>query len=153
MLESRQTAPNFSLPDQDGVVQSLADHKGETVLVYFYPMDDTPGCTKEACTIAEMYNEFENNGVKVFGISPDSIESHKAFAEKYHLPFRLLSDPEFQAIKSYGAFQEKEATEHGAHTKRISYLISPDGVIIRTYPDVDPATHALEILKEVKGIA
>jgi len=149
MIETGQIAPDFSLPDQDGKTHSLANYRGQVVLIYFYPKDDTPGCTKEACTIAEVYDDFEKNGVKVFGISTDSIESHKQFAEKYHLPFTLLSDPDRQVIVAYGANQEGEGSEHSTHTKRISYLVSPDGVIIRSYPDVDPATHALNILKDL----
>lgn len=149
MIETGQIAPDFSLPDQDGKTHSLANYRGQVVLIYFYPKDDTPGCTKEACTIAEVYDDFEKNGVKVFGISADSIESHKQFAEKYHLPFTLLSDPDRQVIVAYGANQEGEGSEHSTHTKRISYLVSPDGVIIRSYPDVDPATHALNILKDL----
>ncbi|OGG85489.1 hypothetical protein A2392_03315 [Candidatus Kaiserbacteria bacterium RIFOXYB1_FULL_46_14] len=151
MLETGKTAPDFSLPDQDGEIHNLTNYRGQVVLIYFYPMDDTPGCTKEACTIAEMYDDFEKNGVKVFGISADDVASHKRFALKYHLPFTLLSDPERQTIKDYEANEEGEGTEHSTHTKRISYLVSPNGVIIRSYPDVDPATHAGEILKDIGG--
>lgn len=146
MLEVEQGAPAFSLPDQDGKVHNLEDYKGQTILLYFYPKDDTPGCTKEACTIADMYKEFENMGVKVFGVSADSTESHKAFAEKYNLPFTLLSDPTYETIKAYGAYKEDGSD---IHTARISYLISPQGTIAKSYPDVDPAGHAMEILKDL----
>jgi thioredoxin-dependent peroxiredoxin len=149
MLQVGQPAPDFTLQDQYGTEQSLADYTGQTILLYFYPKDDTPGCTKEACTIAEVFNEFENLGVKVFGVSADTVESHKAFAEKYHLPFLLLSDPEYIAVKAYDAFKEGDGSEHSAHIDRISYLISPDKVIVRAYPAVDPATHAVEILKDL----
>ena len=146
MLEVGQVAPEFSLADQDGQMCNLSDYKGQTILLYFYPKDDTPGCTKEACTIAEVYNEFEELGVKVFGISADGQESHKAFAEKYHLPFRLLSDPDHTVIKAYGAYVESDS---GVHTARVSYLISPQGTVSKSYPDVEPAGHALQILQDL----
>ncbi len=151
MLQPGDAAPAFSLPDQDNKTHSLADYTGKTILLYFYPKDDTPGCTKEACTIAEVYDEFTGLDVKVIGVSADSSESHKAFAEKYHLPFTLLSDPSHETIKAYGAYKNGEGTEHGAHIERISYLIAPDGVISRSYPNVDPAIHALQILKDLRG--
>ncbi|MEX0913195.1 MAG: peroxiredoxin, partial [Candidatus Paceibacterota bacterium] len=138
MLQVGQTAPEFSLLDQHGKPQSLADYAGQTILLYFYPKDDTPGCTKEACTIAEVFNEFENLGVKVFGVSADSVESHKAFAEKYSLPFLLLSDADYSTVKAYGAYKEGDGPEHSPQIARVSYLISPDKVIIRAYPEVDP---------------
>lgn len=151
MLEPGQNAPDFTLPDQDGQSHTLSEYQGQIVLLYFYPMDDTPGCTTEACTIAEMYDEFEKNGVKVLGVSADNQDSHKRFADKYHLPFTLLSDVNREVIKLYGAHKDGAGTEHAAHTERISYLISPSGVVIRSYPNVDPATHASEILKDVQG--
>lgn len=144
MLNIGDIAPVFSLLDQEGNVHNLADYRGKTVLLYFYPKDDTPGCVKEACTIAEVYEEFENKGVKVFGVSPDDTASHKAFAEKYNLPFSLLSDPDMEVIKLYGAHEEGEQ-----YIKRISYLISPEGNIAKVYPNVDPATHAMDLLKDL----
>ena len=122
MLDIKTIAPDFKLLDQDGKEHSLSYHHGSYVLIYFYPKDDTPGCTKEACVIRDMYKDFESNGVKVFGISADSVESHKKFAEKYQLPFTLLSDSKKEVIKLYGA-------DGALYTKRISYLIGPDGVI------------------------
>lgn len=149
MLQVGQSAPDFTLLDQYGKQQSLADHAGQTLLLYFYPKDDTAGCTKEACTIAEVFNEFENLGVKVLGVSADTVESHKSFAEKYNLPFLLLSDPEYTSIKAYDAYKEGDGSEHSSHIDRVSYLISPDKIIVRSYPAVDPATHAVEILKDL----
>lgn len=149
MLQVGQVAPDFTLLDQYGTQQNLADYAGQTVLLYFYPKDDTPGCTKEACTLAEVSNEFENLGVKVFGVSADTIDSHKAFAEKYHLPFLLLSDPDYTCVKAYDAFKEGNDSEHGTHIDRVSYLISPDQIIVSSYPNVDPATHAVGILKDL----
>jgi len=142
MLDIKIPAPNFKLLDQDGKEHTLAYHRGSYVLIYFYPKDDTPGCTKEACIIRDMYKDFESNGVKVFGISADSVESHKKFAEKYQLPFTLLSDPEKKVIKMYEA--------NGAlFTKRISYLVAPNGMIEKVYPNVDPTTHGAEILQDI----
>ena len=151
MIETGQPAPEFSLSDQHGKTHTLADYHGQTVLLYFYPKDDTPGCVKEACTLAEAFDEFEELGVKVIGVSADSVESHKAFVEKYHLPFTLLADTKYETIKAYGAFKSDSDSEHGVHIDRVSYLISPDGVIVRTYPNVDPATHTTQILKDLKG--
>lgn len=144
MLQIGQTAPDFSLSDQNGVTHSLSQYRGKTVLLYFYPKDDTPGCVKEACTIAELYDEFGKLNTQVLGISPDSTESHQAFATKYNLPFLLLSDSRMETIKAYGAYKEGEA-----YISRVSYLISPEGVIAKVYPDVDPATHAHTILADL----
>ena len=145
MLNVKTIAPNFKLFDQNGKEHSLVDYRGSYILLYFYPKDDTAGCTKEACVIRDMYNDFQSNGVKVFGVSADSIESHKKFEEKYQLPFTLLSDPKREVIKIYGA--------NGVlFTKRISYLIDPDGVIVKTYPKVDPAHHGVEILKDIYAL-
>ena len=145
MLEIKTSAPNFKLLDQDGKEHSLSYHRGSYVLIYFYPKDDTPGCTKEACVIRDMYKDFESNGVKVFGISSDSVESHKKFAEKYQLPFTLLSDPKKEVIKKYEAY--------GAlFTKRISYLVGQNGMIEKVYPAVDPTNHGAEILKDISAL-
>jgi len=142
LLEAGTKAPDFNLPDQDGKTHTLRFHRGGWVLVYFYPQDDTSGCTKEACVFRDRYAQFERARVHVFGVSPDSVESHKKFADKYTLPFTLLSDPARITISAYGAAD-------AASTKRISYLIGHDGIIVKTYPDVDPATHGGEILKDV----
>lgn len=150
MLKEQTKAPTFTLPDQDGKDRSLTDFAGKWVLLYFYPKDDTPGCTKEACTIAEVYDEFSKKGVVVLGVSKDTVASHKKFVEKYHLPFILLSDEDQTAIKQYEAFGEK--TMFGKKimgTKRVSYLIDPHGTVVKAYPKVDPASHALEILQDV----
>ena len=149
MLEKGQSAPQFSLVDQNGQMHSLVDYKGQKVVLYFYPMDDTPGCTTEACTIAEMYGDFEAKGIKVFGVSADSTESHKTFAEKYKLPFTLLSDPTFQTIKDYGAYVAEDTTGLGIHSTRITYIIDEEGDILKVYPEVDPATHAHTILADL----
>lgn len=145
MLDIKTPAPDFKLLDQNGKEHSLAYHRGTYVLIYFYPKDDTSGCTKEACIIRDMYKDFESNSVKVFGISADSVESHKKFAEKYQLPFTLLSDPKKEVIKAYGA-------DGAVFNKRISYLVGPDGTIVKAYPKVDPAHHGAQILKDIYAI-
>jgi thioredoxin-dependent peroxiredoxin len=149
MLETGKVAPDFRLLDQDGKEHSLSYHKGSYVLIYFYPKDDTPGCTKEACGIRDIYKDFESNGVKVFGVSADTPESHKKFAEKFDLPFTLLSDPTRTMIEKYGA--EKEIFGNKG-TKRISYLIGKDGNIVKVYDKVDPTTHGGQILKDIYAL-
>ncbi len=145
MLEIGTLAPEFTLPDQEGTQHSLSDYRGGYVLVYFYPKDDTPGCTKEACAIRDVWKEFEEAGITVLGISKDSVESHKKFVEKYKLPFTLLSDPSKEVIQEYKALR-------GVFVSRMSYLIDPDGNIAKTYSKVDPAVHAEEILKDKKSL-
>jgi peroxiredoxin Q/BCP len=142
MLKVGDLAPAFSLLDQDGECKSLSDYIGSITLIYFYPKDDTPGCTKEACSIRDAWADYKKAGVQVVGISSDAPESHKVFQEKYKLPFTLLSDRDRSTIAEYGA--------KGIGTKRISYLIGPDGCVLKAYPKVDPALHADEILADVK---
>lgn len=163
MLNITTQAPEFSLPDQDGREHTLAYHLKNAsqttpptrfILLYFYPKDDTPGCTTEACTIAERYEDFQRADIKVFGVSKDSVASHKKFAEKYHLPFTLLSDERKETIGAYEAIRESGPFAGG--TARVSYLIAASGTdvgkIIAVYPDVDPATHAAEILKDIEKL-
>jgi len=151
MLKVGRKAPLFKLLDQDEKLQVLKEQLGTWVLLYFYPKDDTPGCTKEACMIADVYKDCKRQGITVFGVSKDTPKSHKKFAEKYSLPFRLLSDPTMEMIQKYGAFKEK--TMYGKvvrSTNRISYIINPEGKIAKVYPDVEPAGHALELLRDIK---
>lgn len=145
MLVLQTKAPNFTLFDQDNIERSLTDYTNERVLLYFYPKDDTPGCTKEACTIAQVYDDFKKANITVLGVSADSPESHTKFRTKYNLPFTLLSDPDKKVIEMY------EAKNLIGGTKRISYLIDIGGTILKTYPNVDPANHALQILKDVQN--
>ncbi len=153
MLNIGTLAPDFTLLDQDGVSQSLKTYRGKYVLLYFYPKDDTPGCTKEAYTIADVYNDFSKLNVVVLGVSKDTPSSHKKFAEKYSLPFTLLSDTDAAVIETYGAWQEKTMFGKTAlGISRISYLIDSEGKIVKVYPKVDPASHALEILKDIKSL-
>jgi peroxiredoxin Q/BCP len=142
MLELHTQAPGFTLPDHDGVMRSLSDFLGTKVLLYFYPKDDTPGCTKEACAIRDIYHDFEKNNVQVLGMSKDSPAAHTKFRQKYELPFMLLSDKEGSTISAYHA-------DGILAPKRISYLIDETGVIQAVFPKVDPASHAVEVLRLV----
>jgi thioredoxin-dependent peroxiredoxin len=151
MLKIGRKAPAFSLLDQDSQTHTLKQYLGQWTLIYFYPKDDTPGCTKEACMIAEVYKDFKRMKVQVLGVSKDTPKSHKKFAEKYSLPFTLLSDPTMEMMDKYGAFVVKKMYGKEVRgTNRISYLIGRDGKIAKVYPEVDPATHALESLKDLK---
>ena len=152
MLKIGKKAPTFSLADQDGVTHTHKELAGQWTLIYFYPKDDTPGCTKEACMIADVYKDFKRMKVQVFGVSKDTAKSHKKFAEKYSLPFTLLSDPTMEMMDKYGAFVVKKMYGKEVRgTNRISYLIGRDGKVAKVYPEVDPATHALELLKDLKA--
>ncbi len=147
-------APSFSLPDQDGTIHSLSDYKGKWVLMYFYPKDDTPGCTKEACGFRDVSEEYKKKGVQVLGISKDSVASHKKFANKYLLTFPLLSDESTDVIKAYGAWGEKKFMGRVyMGINRISFLIGPDQTIQKEYLKVDVFTHAKEILQDVESLS
>lgn len=151
MLTSNQQAPAFILKDQAGEERSLKQYQGTWVLLYFYPKDDTPGCTKEACTIAEIYSDFKKRTVTVLGVSNDTVKSHATFAKKYRLPFTLLSDPTMEMMDAYGAKVEKMMYGKPVRgTARISYLINSEGIIAKAYPHVDPANHALELLADLQ---
>jgi peroxiredoxin Q/BCP len=152
MLEVNSKAPEFTLKDKDGNQVSLSDFLGKKVVLYFYPKDNTPGCTKQACAFAAAYSEFEKLGVKVIGISKDSVASHIKFAEKYNLPFTLLSDPEMQAIESYGVWQEKtRCGKTSMGVVRTSFIIDENGNIEKILPNVKPDTNASEILEYLKS--
>lgn len=147
MLEVGSKAPDFSLPDKDGKVVSLRDFAGKKVVLYFYPKDNTPGCTKQACAFAGAYEEFKRKDVVVIGISKDSISSHQKFAEKHNLPFLLLSDPELKAIQAYGVWQEKKLYgKVSMGVVRSTFLIDEFGMIERVMPKVKPDSNAAEIL-------
>ncbi|MBQ7403439.1 MAG: thioredoxin-dependent thiol peroxidase [Lentisphaeria bacterium] len=144
------TAPLFTLPDKDGQQVSLSDFSGKKVVLYFYPKDNTPGCTRQACAFGERFSEFQKRDVVVIGISKDSVESHRKFAEKYHLPFLLLSDPELQAIRAYGVWQEKKLYgKVSMGVVRTTFLIDEAGKIAKIMPKVKPDTNAEEILAEL----
>ncbi len=151
MLNVGDKAPNFTLYDKDGNFVSLSDFSGKRVVLYFYPRDNTPGCTRQACAFAQSYEEFKNIDAVVVGISKDSVASHVKFAEKYELPFILLSDPEHQVIEAFGAWQEKKNYGKVSFgTVRSTFVIDPDGVIEKVMPKVKPDTNAAEILEYLK---
>lgn len=147
MLEAGVKAPEFTLPDKDGNLVSLSDFAGRKVVLYFYPKDSTPGCTRQACAFAASYDEFEKRGVVVIGVSKDSRASHQRFAEKNGLPFILLSDPELVAIQAYDVWQEKKLYgKVSMGVVRTTYVIDERGVIERAMPKVKPDTNAADIL-------
>ena len=152
MLEAGMQAPAFTLADKDGKMVSLSDFLGKKVVLYFYPKDNTPGCTRQACAFAAAYSEFEKKNAVVIGISKDSVSSHVKFAEKYNLPFILLSDPELQAIQACGVWQEKKLygkTSMGV--VRTTFIIDENGLIEKIMPKVKPDTNAEEILAYLQG--
>ena len=150
MLEVGTQAPDFTLPDQNGNRHSLSDYRGKKVILYFYPKDNTPGCTKQACGFAERYPQFIEKGVVVLGISKDSVASHKKFEEKYGLPFTILSDPELVAIQAYDVWQEKKnygKTYMGV--VRTTYLIDEEGKIAKVFDKVKAADNPEQMLGEL----
>ena len=152
MLEKGVKAPEFTLPDQEGNPVSLSDFLGKKVVLYFYPKDNTPGCTRQACAFAGSYEAFKTRDVVVIGVSKDSAASHAKFAAKYGLPFILLSDPELQAIKAYDVWQEKKLYgKVSMGVVRTTYVIDEAGVIEKAMPKVKPDTNAAEILAYLTG--
>ena len=152
-LKSGDTAPDFILLDQDGKKHKLSDYRGQWVLVYFYPKDDTPGCTKEACSIRDMMPDFKKLKLKVFGVSIQGVVSHKKFAEKYDLPFTLLADEDKKVVEKYGVWGKKKFMgREYMGTFRISFLINPKGKIAKVYENVKPEVHADEILADLKKL-
>ena len=152
MLEIGTKAPEFTLPDKDGNPVSLSDFAGKKVILYFYPRDNTPGCTRQACAFAGAYEEFKRIDAVVIGVSKDSVASHQKFAEKYNLPFILLSDPELTAIQAYGVWQEKK--NYGKVSMgvvRSTFVIDENGIIKKVMPKVKPDTNAEEILTYLAG--
>ena len=148
MLEAGMKAPDFTLNDASGRAVSLSDLRGKKVVLYFYPKDNTPGCTRQACAFAGAYEQFKDKGVEVVGISRDSVASHVKFAEKHGLPFILLSDPELEAIKAYGVWQEKKLYGKVSFgVVRTTFIIDENGIIEAVMPKVKPDTNAAEILE------
>ena len=150
MLEVGTKAPDFTLPDQNGNMHSLSDYRGKKVILYFYPKDNTPGCTKQACGFAERYPKFTDKGAVVLGISKDSVASHKKFEEKYGLPFTLLSDPELKVIQAYDVWKEKKnygKTYMGV--VRTTYLIDEEGKIAKAFDKVKAADNPEQMLGEL----
>lgn len=148
MLEIGTKAPDFSLPDQNGIVHTLSEYAGKKVILYFYPKDSTPGCTKQACGFAERYPQIQEKGAVVLGVSKDSVKSHKTFEEKYALPFTLLSDPDKEVIQAYGVWQEKK--NYGKVSMgvvRSTYLIDEQGIIVKALGNVKAAENPQKMLE------
>lgn len=152
-LQVGTQAPEFNLSDQNEMNHNITQYQGKWVVVYFYPKDDTPGCTKEACSFRDQFEALKEQGVVVLGISKDTTASHKKFVDKYHLNFTLLSDAETTVIKAYEAWGEKKfmgKTFHG--TLRITYILDPRGIVRKVYEKVKPNEHAQEILADVNAL-
>ena len=154
MLTVGTKAPDFCLNDQNGAAVRLSDFLGRKVVLYFYPKDNTPGCTRQACAFAGVYSGFKDQNVAVIGISKDSVASHVKFAQKYELPFILLSDPELEAIQAYGVWQEKKLYgKVSMGVVRSTYIIDENGMIEKVMPKVKPDTNAADILAYLDGEA
>ncbi len=150
MLETGSMAPDFELPDQNGNIHRLSDYRGKKVILYFYPKDNTSGCTKQACGFGERYPQFTEKGAVVLGVSKDSVSSHKKFEQNYNLPFTLLSDTNLDVIKAYGIWQEKK--NYGKVTMgvvRSTYLIDENGVIVKAMSAVKAADNPQQMLEMV----
>ena len=150
MLEVGTKAPEFSLPDQNGNVHTLEEYRGKKVILYFYPKDNTPGCSKQACGFGELYPQFVEKGAVVLGVSKDSVASHKRFEEKYGLPFTLLSDTELSCIQAYDVWKEKKMYgKVSMGVVRTTYLINEDGIIEKAYDKVKAADNPAQMLGEL----
>ncbi len=148
MLETGIQAPSFSLPDQNGTVHTLEEYRGKKVILYFYPKDNTPGCSKQACGFRDLYPQFTEKDAVILGVSKDSVASHKKFEQKYELPFPILSDPELTCIQAYDVWQEKNM--YGKKTMgvvRTTYLIDEQGVIVKAFGKVKAADNPAQMLE------
>ncbi|HVU59982.1 MAG TPA: peroxiredoxin [Candidatus Saccharimonadales bacterium] len=151
---TNQAAPDFHLSDQNGVMHSLADYRGTWLVLYFYPKDDTPGCTTEACSFRDARELIAQlGGAEVAGVSKDSVASHKKFVTKHHLNFTLLSDPDHRVIAAYGSWQPRKFMGRDfLGTERNTFIIDPSGIIAKEYRGVDPQTHAAQIIKDLQAL-
>jgi peroxiredoxin Q/BCP len=146
-------APAFTAPDQEGKTRSLKDYAGKWVILYFYPKDDTPGCTKEACAFRDGFSKFKRAGVEILGVSVDSVKKHAKFVEKYSLPFTLIADEDKSIVEAYGVWGKKKFMgREYMGINRVSYLINPAGKIAKVYESVKPDEHANEVLADVKTL-
>ena len=153
LLKIGNTAPDFELPDQNDKTHKLSDYKGKYLLIYFYPKDDTPGCTKEACGFRDNLPHFEKSNLEVVGISADSVKSHEKFAAKHKLPFTILADENKTTVNDYGVWQQKSFLGRKyMGINRWSFLIGPDRKIIKIYEKVNPLNHSKEVLKDLKKL-
>ena len=151
-IQQGTPAPQFSLPDEIGTVRNLSDFAGQTIVLYFYPKDDTPGCTTEACNFRDDYSAYEQAGVTILGVSPDSPKKHTKFKEKYGLPFSLLADENHEVCEMFGVWgQKKFMGREYMGVMRTTFVIGPDGIIKKVFEDVKPADHSAEVLAAVQG--
>ncbi len=151
MLEVGSKAPEFTLPDQNGEMKSLADYRGQKVILYFYPKDMTAGCTKQACAFGELYPQFREKGAVVLGVSKDSVASHKRFEEKHGLPFTILSDTEKKVVQAYDVWKEKKNYgKVGMGVVRTTYLIDEEGVIVKAFDKVKAASNPSQMLEALE---
>ena len=153
MVSEGKPAPEFTLEDDAGETVSLSDFRGKPVVLYFYPKDDTPGCTAQACGIRDAYGEFEQAGAVVLGVSPDKVSKHVKFKEKYDLPFTLLADPEHEVAERYGVWGEKKYMGRSyMGVNRTTFLIAPDGTVAEIMENVKPDSHADDVLASLAAI-
>ena len=153
MLETGSRAPEFELPDQNGVMHKLSDYRGQKVILYFYPRDNTAGCSKQACNFGELYPQFQEKGAVVLGVSKDSVKSHKRFEEKFGLPFTLLSDTEKTVLQAYDVWKEKKMYgKVSMGVVRSTYLIDEEGIIIRAFGKVKAADNPGQMLEELEKL-
>jgi peroxiredoxin Q/BCP len=146
-------APDFSLQDESGAERKLSEFRGKPVVLYFYPKDDTPGCTKEACGFRDAYSEYEDEGVVILGVSPDTTAAHTRFKAKYDLPFTLLADPEHRVCETYGVWgQKKFRGREYMGVLRTTFLIHPDGTLARVFEGVKPEAHSAEVLEALAEV-
>jgi peroxiredoxin Q/BCP len=146
LLPLRSTAPEFSAPDQTGRVRALAEFKGRAVVLYFYPRDATPGCTREACAFRDAWSKLEKTGAQVLGVSTDDVASHARFASEHQLPFPILADPEKKILRAYGVDSTLGLSS------RVTFVIDRAGVVAKVYPDVDPGVHASEVIAVLEAL-
>ena len=153
MIQKKTKAPDFNLLDEDGNSHTLSEYKGTPLILYFYPKDNTPGCTTEACNFRDDYSAYEKAKVTILGVSPDSVKSHKKFKEKYQLPFTLLSDPDHTVCEAYGVWAEKQMMgKKYMGILRTTFVINKDGVVEKVFEGVKPSEHSKEVLAAVKNL-
>lgn len=153
MIQEKTKAPDFNLLDEDGNSHTLSEYKGTPLILYFYPKDNTPGCTTEACNFRDDYSAYEKAKVTILGVSADSVKSHKKFKEKYQLPFTLLSDPDHTVCEAYGVWAEKQMMgKKYMGILRTTFVINKDGVVEKVFEGVKPSEHSKEVLAAVKNL-
>lgn len=152
-ISAGQKAPDFTLQDDSGMERQLSEYLGKPVVLYFYPKDDTPGCTKEACSFRDDYSSYQDAGVTILGVSPDSVKKHQKFKEKYQLPFTLLADVDHKVCELYGVWGLKKfmGREYDG-VFRTTFLIGADGMILKVFEDVKPAEHSAEVLEALEAV-